>query len=129
MPILGIGNDIVKILRFLNILKKHGVSGKYTGRLARRILHEEEILRFNRIAKTGSLVQAGRFLAGSWATKEAIFKSLDTIRQKRFVFSEWRKENDESGRPQVKGGLSNEKFWLSISHDGDYLTAVVVREV
>ncbi|WEJ94186.1 mitochondrial holo-[acyl-carrier-protein] synthase [Yamadazyma tenuis] len=71
------------------------------------------------------------FLAGSWAIKEAIYKTLDSQDQKSFTFKEWFRIYDERGKPVVCSDTyskNNEEFLLSISHEDDVLIASVIRQ-
>ena len=65
-------------------------------------------------------------LAGIFASKEAFFKALS-------VKDEWLNvwiEKEPSGQPIINSNLlsDNQKAQVSISHDGDYVVAVVIVE-
>lgn len=133
MSIAGIGTDLLKTSRIAGIVT--GPSKKLD-RFITRILHQVEIERFDKI-KTEDISSKTRFLASSWSSKEALYKSLDEKRQRQFEMKHWYRAS--AGGKDQKGHLHeilsdnfkqpNEKFWLSISHDGDYTSAFVVRTV
>ncbi|GMM37826.1 hypothetical protein DASC09_051510 [Saccharomycopsis crataegensis] len=147
--VLGLGNDVVNIQRFRNILVHHGINSSYVKRLTQRILNERhEYPRFASLLPKGisgeisgdkidssTLHRCCQILAGSWASKEALFKSLDPHHQKHFVFKNWYKWNDENGKPNIQidrsvapsDNMTEDQFMLSISHDGDMLIATVLR--
>lgn len=115
----AVGVDLVKVLRIGSILAKP------TGcRFLQRVLHPRERIHAE------SLSDHSRFLyvAGCWATKEAIFKTLKSNDQRSFVFNQWYRYL-ESGKPLI--GCDKpafDEFQLSISHDGDFLIATVLRQ-
>lgn len=122
---LGIGIDIVKTQRFRTILEK---DSRYIERFAHRVLHpDEELPLFN---KTVDIEQRTRILAGSWAIKEAVYKTLDPSDQRNFQFKEWYRYYNDRGRPFVTGNSApkNEEFLISISHELDVLVATVLRQ-
>lgn len=61
-------------------------------------------------------------LAGLWAAKEAIVKAA-LVPPRRL--SEVMITHDASGRPH--GSIQDQRFEVSISHHGDYVTAVALR--
>ncbi|OBA20872.1 4'-phosphopantetheinyl transferase [Metschnikowia bicuspidata var. bicuspidata NRRL YB-4993] len=117
--IKAIGVDLVKVLRISRILQ-----GPRRARFLQRVLHDAEL---TALRKMQSPQKALQYVAGSWAAKEAVFKTLDEREQRQFVFREWRRHH-EAGRPGIGRGPSDSgRFLLSISHDGDHLVAMVVR--
>ncbi|CAH2354053.1 putative holo-[acyl-carrier-protein] synthase [[Candida] railenensis] len=133
MTVLGIGVDIVKISRFNSLLAKDGGKNGKTGtsRFIRRVLHPKELMEFEELRQNDSIEPRVRYVAGSWAAKEAIFKTLDPKDQKIFQFKDWYRYKDSFGKPHIWNDDYNEReqFLLSISHDGDTLIANVLRQV
>jgi len=102
---MGIGIDIVHMPRFEN---KEG--------LARRILSPEEMSIYEK--RTDKV----RFLAGRFAAKEAFLKAVSGSFG-QIAFSHISILYDRLGTPYLL--YHERKFEVSISHDGDYATAVV----
>lgn len=137
MHIRGIGVDLVQISRFTAILSKHGVDSGYSRRFVRRVLHPKELPLFAALADE-LLDHSVRYIAGSWAAKEAVFKTLDSTEQARFQFKDWYRtsntckpgiERDPSSHdPSSHDPSSHDQFLLSISHDGGMLVATVLRQ-
>jgi holo-[acyl-carrier protein] synthase len=119
---VGLGVDLVNTTRFQNILTKNN---NYVDRFVTRILHPNERSRFYEQKRPE---QSINLLAGSWAAKEALFKTLDTKHQKVFRFNQWYRGYKE-GKPTITSDEYNEdeEFLLSVSHDGDMLVASVIR--
>jgi len=115
-----IGIDIIKIDRIEKFVKKFGEKA------FKRFLSENEI-RNNR--------QNFKRLAGYWAVKEAISKSLKVGIGKDFSFLDVEILKDERGAPiaklseQVIQKFSIKDISISITHDGDYAIAVAVVEL
>lgn len=151
--ILGIGHDIVYLPRFVSLLSSR--SSRRVRRLAERVLHpihekpqfdaaftaaSNTINTIDTVATASSeLVRAAHLLANAWACKEALYKALDTVDQPDCRFNAWykykpnRDPNNGSGKPAIAcdtytAARPTETFWLSVSHDGDYLSAYVIRE-
>lgn len=150
--ILGLGNDVAHLPRFVALLKtRHSAR---IDRLAARILHPtHEAPKFHGLLKATTsdadsdarVHAAARFLATAWATKEALYKTLDAVDQARCRFSHWHKaavppvvaptahNSDRFRKPAIVNEKyarthTQERFHLSISHDGDYVFATVIRE-
>lgn len=120
--VVGLGVDIIRILRFSRLLQKDKV---FVDRLCSRILHNSEYEGFHKLES----LSASRYLAGSWAAKEALFKTLDEHDQKNFQFCQWFRHYQGKKPFILKDGYrSDEQFHLSISHDGDVLVATVLRQ-
>lgn len=128
--VVGLGTDIVRILRFRKILAARGLASLFVARLGARILEPlAELPLFKRYVDLGNIDKTASFLAGSWAVKEALFKALDVADQRKFEFRKWAKLNDSNGRPFVSGTNSlNDKFMVTVSHDEDILVATVLRQ-
>lgn len=125
MNVLGIGNDIVQTSRIRSIAESNLLS-----RFARRMLHRDHELPL--LEKYKTIDQKTRFLASTWAAKEAMYKSLVPTEQKQCRFNQWYRTRNELGqRTIVEDGYLqrnvNEQFLLTVSHDGDYTTAFVMR--
>lgn len=121
MPVLGIGNDILVTSRIYGIISKNP---RRFERFARKILHVKEQAGL----KTNDLGSASRLLASTWTAKEALFKSLDVEDQKKFQFNQWYR-CVEDGKRVLKSDdyYKRDEFLVSVSHDGDYTSAFVVR--
>ncbi|TNK92362.1 ACP synthase [Mycoplasmopsis pullorum] len=99
-----IGVDLTKISRFANL----------TDAFIQRFLHLEEYEIYQNITNEK---QKQIFLAKIWAIKEAIFKI----------------DNSYSHFDQVKlditdKGVKHPNFWISISHEEDFLVAFVMKK-
>lgn len=119
MPVVAIGIDIVRISRISHLLAKS------KSRFLNRVLHPSELDICSRLPDT----RKAQYVAGSWAAKEALFKTLDIAAQKEFQFRKWYRFAQEK-RPFIgrENWDKNEEFHLSISHDGDILVATVLRQ-
>lgn len=119
--VVGIGIDIVRISRIARLLAEN----KSKARFLRRVLHPSELEVFSNLGQE----KGAQYVAGSWAAKEAAYKTLDTDDQMMFQFKDWYKYSRER-RPFIgRDGLNpKEEFHLSISHDGDILVATVLRQ-
>lgn len=118
--ILGLGVDLVHILRFSRLLSK---GEPFTKKLYERILHPRELAQLKLLDEKSTT----RFIAGSWAAKEAVFKTLEEKEQATFQFKQWYRYK-EGKRPAIGSETSNDSFLLSISHDNDMLIATVLRQ-
>lgn len=124
--VLGIGVDIVNSVRFERLLTAK--SSSFGTRLSKRILHPEHELPLFQQMHSQRQVQ---YLTGSWAAKEALFKTLDLNSQKEFNFNQWYRFHDSNGKPFIwndRYKLSDEEFHLSISHDDSLVIATVLRQ-
>lgn len=115
---LGLGIDVVVVLRIQRVL-----NGPLKQRFLKRVLHANEMQLMQRHHNP---VQ---YVAGCWAAKEALFKSLDPQDQRGFTFNEWRRTYAK-GKPTIglDGYKRPEEFMLTISHDGGILVATVLRK-
>lgn len=135
--VLGIGVDLLKTSRFQQLLLKHEkqVNSDFAKRLSQRILHpKRELPSFEEAAEANDLRRCILILSGSWAAKEAVFKSLDVEDQSEFQFKDWYRFYNGRGKPYIQNDdyqLKNpdEEFLLSISHDVDLLVAYVTRQL
>ena len=116
----SVGIDLVETGRIRKILKKHGA------RFVNRILGQRELVTY---AQRGDKVN---FLAGRFAAKEAVIKSLGRFLTERPAYSSLEIINDETGNPCLDfNGLAGEtlrhkKCLISISHEKHYATAVAI---
>ncbi|KAI5968772.1 hypothetical protein CANMA_002208 [Candida margitis] len=124
--VVGIGIDIIKASRFENLLETK--TSSFAERLCKRILHPtKELPRFKEMSPQRRV----QFLTGSWAAKEALFKTLQVHEQGEFNFNEWYRFNDTNGKPFIwndKYNSNDEEFHLSISHDDSIVIATVLRQ-
>ncbi|MFC3396445.1 holo-ACP synthase [Brenneria rubrifaciens] len=90
MPILGLGTDIVEVVRIQAVIERSGE------RLARRILTDAEWLQYQQHQ------QPARFLAKRFAAKEAAAKALGTGIRNGLAFSQFEVFNDELGKPCLR---------------------------
>ncbi|ODV77436.1 4'-phosphopantetheinyl transferase [Suhomyces tanzawaensis NRRL Y-17324] len=121
---LGIGVDVVHTPRFQRILARND---DYVARFMARILHPSERPRFVESPPAQQINQ----LSGAWAAKEALFKTLDPVDQKRFQFNQWYRHYNPQGKPFIRNDHyqhKDEEFLLSVSHDGEVLVANVLRQ-
>ncbi|GAB2997984.1 holo-ACP synthase [Psychrosphaera aestuarii] len=122
MSVLGLGTDIVEIVRVSNALVK-------SNRLAERVLTETEMTQFL------NHNQPDRFLAKRWAAKEAAAKALGTGIGRGISFHHFEISNDELGAPSIllldaAKEVANQKgvnaALISISDEQNYALATVV---
>jgi len=115
-----IGIDLVHISKFVAV-----VESKRGAHSLRMIFSDAEMLESG-----GDGIVSMRSLAGRFAIKEAIIKAssldlgLDDMLRIRIMES-------ASGRLYAvaeKVGFAPERFCVTLSHDGDYAIAVVIRE-
>lgn len=116
----AVGIDIVEIKRIEKDIKK------YNKRFISRILGFEEQKIYN--SRTDKI----HFLAGRFAAKEAVIKCLAGILPNRPPYTDIQILSNDSGQPifvceeVLKKNLKNLKFYISISHEKNYATAVAV---
>lgn len=101
---MKIGVDICKISRFENCAE-HFIE---------RFLSNEE----QKIFYSLNQDKKNTFLAGRWASKEAIYKATGDKEYLHYSIL-----NDEIGKPFVQ---DHHEIKISISHDGDYAIAFVL---
>lgn len=103
---MKIGIDLTLVTRFSN-LDDHFVE---------RFLTEDEQIIYKKVLDKNKKY----FLAGRWASKEAIFKALNNSDYLHYAIL-----NDKNGKPYVK---DHPEIKISISHDGDYAISMVIVE-
>ncbi|MFH2503992.1 holo-ACP synthase [Klebsiella indica] len=90
MAILGLGTDIVEIVRIEAVIARSG------DRLARRVLSDHEWAIWEQHQ------QPVRFLAKRFAVKEAAAKALGTGIRNGLAFNQFEVYNDELGKPRLR---------------------------
>ncbi|KAK9462925.1 4'-phosphopantetheinyl transferase superfamily [Lipomyces oligophaga] len=130
MSVRNVGIDILFLPRITNLMSKEINSRKFP----LRILHPVEYEFYERLPdhRWDSLNKRIRFLARCWSVKEALFKSLDNSRQQHFEFKEWctvsENMTEKPAAPSITSPhMEDETFKVSLSHDGEYITAIVLR--
>jgi holo-[acyl-carrier protein] synthase len=120
MQIIGIGTDIVEVLRIARMIERHGelfLGRVYTAR---------------EIDYCNQRKAATQHFAGRWAAKEAILKTLGTGWSSGIEWRDMEIRNDEHGKPSVAlGGKAREhcellrirEILISISHCHTHATA------
>ena len=123
--IVGIGVDIAETKRFEKIWSR------FDGRIARRILTENELVEFQRRNKPAS------YLATRFAAKEAAAKALGTGFSSGVGYKSIEINNDKDGKPSLKFlnaalQLADKKrvenVFVSLSDEKHYVVAMVVLE-
>ncbi len=121
--IVGLGTDIVEIVRIGRMIERHGEM------FLTRVFTEEEI-RYCTKRK-----EFNQHFAGRWAAKEAVMKTLGTGFVKGVGWLDIEVRSLKSGQPvvDVRGGagdvarnLGIDEFLLSISHCREYATATAI---
>ena len=116
----SIGIDLVEIKRIEKTVKKYG------RRFVARILGADELNVFY------SRNDKAAYLAGRFAAKEAVIKSLGRFLKVRPRYSSIQILNDNSGNPFLSGedeiaeAFLYRQCLLSISHERHYATAVAI---
>jgi len=116
----SVGIDLVETERIRQILRKFGM------RFVNRILGQKELLTYN---KRGD---KANFLAGRFAAKEAVIKSLGRFLDNRPAYNAIQIINDDSGYPLlsdlsvISKKIENKRCMISISHEKHYATAVSI---
>lgn len=120
--IIGNGVDIVDLKRF------RVMDSNRLGRIARRILTEQELAEFINTPEKTKYV----FLSKHWAVKEAVAKSFGTGIRGDVVWKNIQMQKTDLGQPKIQFRYALHKpganCHVSISHDGDYLVAYAVLE-
>jgi holo-[acyl-carrier protein] synthase len=110
--IRGIGVDVVNVQRVQQVHERHG------DQFARRILHPEEMARFQDCA------QPARFLAKAFAVKEAFVKALGTG-FRGIAHDEIGAGRDDLGRPYL---VFSERLTQRLQHEGVAATHVSISD-
>lgn len=123
MNILGIGTDVVEVLRIAQMIERHGEL------FIQRVYTPFEIDYCN------ARKAATQHFAGRWAAKEAILKALGTGWARGISWTDMEIRNDEAGRPSVRlGGGAREvceklgigDMLVTISHCRTHATAFAI---
>lgn len=125
---IGLGVDILRTSRFQRLLLEK--NEQFVTRLALRVLHNEhEYPKFIQLQQN-DIKKCINYISGSWAAKEALFKTLETDEQQTFQFKDWYRYHDSNGKPYISNTkyTQDEVFLLSVSHDDDILVANVLRQ-
>lgn len=123
--IAGIGVDLATVSRVSAVHQRFGK------RFARRFLHDNELPAYE------AHQNQDRFLTKRFAVKEAAVKALGTGERAGVLLKDFYLEHDELGKPLLKvsgqakvrctaSGIRN--FWVSLSDEGDTVTAFVILE-
>ncbi|QBY44378.1 holo-ACP synthase [Arsenophonus nasoniae] len=125
MAIIGLGTDLVEIVRIEQIIER------LEERLAKRILSAQEWWQYQNHS------QPVRFLAKRFAVKEAAAKALGTGIRNGLALNQFEVFNDELGKPglnllgQAKilaGSLGVQHIHVSLSDEQNYACATVIME-
>ncbi len=125
MSTLGVGTDIVEVLRIARMIERHGEL------FICRVYTEHEI------EYCASRKAATQHYAGRWAAKEAVLKALGTGWVRGISWRDVEVRNSAAGVPQVRlyGGARDvlersgiERIHVSISHCRAYATAYALAE-
>ena len=120
MKVIGIGTDIIEVLRIGHMIERHGEL------FLRRVYTPWEIEYCN------ARKAAVQHFAGRWAAKEAILKALGTGWAKGIHWVDMEVRNEPGGEPRVAlGGRAREvaeelrirEMPISISHCRHFATA------
>ncbi len=123
MQIIGIGTDIVEVLRIAQMIERHGEI--FLGRVFTP--HEIEY--------SSARKAATQHYAGRWAAKEAVLKALGTGWARGITWQDIEVRNDLGGKPSIRlGGGAREQcerlriseVLISISHCRSHATAYAV---
>ncbi|MEU1263513.1 holo-ACP synthase [Streptomyces cellulosae] len=115
------GIDLAEVARVEQVMSQPG--------LAERVFTPRELAYCSRRR------QAGEHLAGRWAAKEAVLKSLGTGMGPRMEWTDIEVVNDRAGRPQVRlygeveavaRSLGMDHIEISLSHSGGLAVAHAV---
>ena len=124
MKILGIGTDIVEVLRFKNLIKNKS--------FIKRIFTKSEILNSK---KTNS---KANYFSKRFAAKEALMKAIGTGFTKGVNFKDICIVNNKLGKPNIKCNnkikkliisrfkIKNFNLFLSLSDEKNYSIAFVI---
>lgn len=123
MEIVGLGTDIVEILRIGRMIERHGelfITRVYTPEEIRYCQHKKE---------------SSQHYAGRWAAKEAVMKTLGTGWTRGVGWQDIEVCSEKSGKPTltVKGGardvadgLGIDEILITISHCRTFATATAI---
>ncbi|WWO99603.1 MAG: holo-ACP synthase [Candidatus Dasytiphilus stammeri] len=126
MGIIGLGMDIIDIIRIANLVEKFG------DKLAKRILCDQELLHYQ------SSRYPVRFLAKRFVAKEAAVKAFGTGMSNGITYKHFSIYNDRYGKPYLKykniltclvaKDFEIKSIHLSITDEKFYACATVIIE-
>ncbi|MCL4511623.1 MAG: holo-ACP synthase [Bacteroidetes bacterium] len=119
----GVGVDIIEVSRIQKSIEDYGA------------LFMDKIFTSEEKAYCSAKPNPFQHYAARFAAKEAFSKATGTGWNSDFSWQEVEVINEKSGKPFFRlGGLAlksfgNKRIFLSLSHSGDYVVAVVVIEI
>ncbi len=125
MAVIGLGIDIVEVVRIQALVKHSG------DKLARRVLSATEWVLYQKHQKSA------RFLAKRFAVKEAAAKAFGTAIRNGLAFSHFELFNDELGKPNIRlhdraSEIAREMgitaIHVSVADERHYACATVITE-
>ncbi|CDO95846.1 unnamed protein product [Kluyveromyces dobzhanskii CBS 2104] len=145
--VLSAATDIVYLPRVRKLLERN--SSSRLQRIFKKFMHPYEIDHYNTLVKHGSQPEQKLvYVAGVWASKESLFKSLPYSSQRPSAIDIYTKlaykSNDLDGKPKLNldkkrfsTGCSTTSYWdkhlestryeMSISHDQNYLICILLH--
>ncbi len=109
----------------IDIVEFEEIKERLTEKFVKRILSEEELIKYNRLKKEKSKIA---YLAGRFAAKEAYTKVYKQF-EEPLNFTDVVILNDENGAPYIKSKYRpNDSISVSISHSRNYAVAVCIKE-
>lgn len=130
--IIGVGLDLVEMSRIESVFVRYGLT------FAERVLHQDEIFAGPiSLGESRSAGDAVRYLASSFAAKEAAVKALGTGFAQGITMHDVRIKRAPSGKPslvlmgrakEIADSLNVSSAFLSITHERNMAAAVVVLE-
>lgn len=144
--VISAGTDIVYLPRIERLLLKYRASSRLN-RVLTKFMHQHEISHFNRSEQYEPLKSQVIYVAGIWAIKEALLKTLPAGFGKPPAIQIYTKllykTNTPDGKPELhldKDSFLNDetknywnkylertKYVVSISHDQDYLISILLH--
>lgn len=145
MNLVGCGIDIAYIPRFGRLITKYPFSNAIqSGRFWNKFLHPKELERCHQLNQNADFAKLQTYIAGCWTLKEAAFKALnncidpDELPTAQFIYNKLiYRAYTTHGVPLLKFDptscsdqftakfIDHHKLLCSISHDKDYITAMV----
>lgn len=123
MNIIGIGTDIIEVVRIAQMIEKHDE------------LFLTRVFTANEIQYCAARGSANQHFAGRWAVKEAVLKALGTGWAKGIHWTDMEVQHENGGQPfivlhgaaaQVAANLEIAEVKISISHCRAFATAVAI---
>ncbi|CAG98308.1 holo-[acyl-carrier-protein] synthase [Kluyveromyces lactis] len=145
--VISAATDIVFLPRVEKLLQRNSSSRLH--RILKKFMHPYEIKQFETLVNSGSsLKHKSIYIAGVWASKESLFKTLPHSSDRPSAIDIYTKlafkSNDPDGKPNLNldqkrfsTGEHNITYWneylhstryeISISHDQDYLICILLH--